>query len=421
MFNIDEIYSVSDYIKLCKNAIEKNIPQCFVQGEISNLSMPSSGHWYFSLKDKNSQVRCAFFRLNQRKIKFTPENGMSVIIRGATTLYPQRGDFQLIIQQMEPAGIGNLQLAFDQLKNKLRLEGLFDSANKKEIPSFPTKIGVISSSTGAVIKDIIKVLNSRYPLAKILLYDTVVQGENAHLKIIKALRAADQSKNCDVIILARGGGSLEDLWAFNEEELAREIYQCSTPIISSIGHETDTTIADFVSDLRAPTPSAAAMSATPDLNTILYNASKLKKYLYDSIKQSIESKKNTLELLRLRIVNPSQQLLLNAQKLDELEIRLLKQNKTLIDDNKEKLKLSFSQLLTHSQNFIKVQQNELSNYGNSLNLLSPLNTLSRGYTMTQDNRGSIITSVKRIKLNEVISTKFHDGKVTSKVVNKEDN
>ena len=421
MFNIDEIYSVSDYIKLCKNAIEKNIPQCFVEGEISNLSMPSSGHWYFSLKDKDSQVRCAFFRLNQRKIKFTPENGMSVIIRGATTLYPQRGDFQLIIQQMEPAGIGNLQLAFDQLKNKLRLEGLFDSANKKEIPSFPTKIGVISSSTGAVIKDIIKVLNSRYPLAKILLYDTVVQGENAHLKIIKALRAADRSKNCDVIILARGGGSLEDLWAFNEEELAREIYQCSTPIISSIGHETDTTIADFVSDLRAPTPSAAAMSATPDLNTILYNASKLKKYLYDSIKQSIESKKNTLELLRLRIVNPSQQLLLNAQKLDELEIRLLKQNKTLIDDNKEKLKFSFSQLLTHSQNFIKVQQNELSNYGNSLNLLSPLNTLSRGYTMTQDNRGSIITSVKRIKLNEVISTKFHDGKVTSKVVNKEDN
>ena len=421
MFNIDEIYSVSDYIKLCKSAIEKNIPQCFVEGEISNLSMPSSGHWYFSLKDKNSQVRCAFFRLNQRKIKFTPENGMSVIIRGATTLYPQRGDFQLIIQQMEPAGIGNLQLAFDQLKNKLRLEGLFDSANKKEIPSFPTKIGVISSSTGAVIKDIIKVLNSRYPLAKILLYDTVVQGENAHLKIIKALRAADRSKNCDVIILARGGGSLEDLWAFNEEELAREIYQCSTPIISSIGHETDTTIADFVSDFRAPTPSAAAMSATPDLNTILYNASKLKKYLYDSIKQSIESKKNTLELLRLRIVNPSQQLLLNAQKLDELEIRLLKQNKTLIDDNKEKLKLSFSQLLTHSQNFIKLRQNELSNYGNSLNLLSPLNTLSRGYTMTQDNRGSIITSVKRIKLNEVISTKFHDGKVTSKVVNKEDN
>jgi exodeoxyribonuclease VII large subunit len=421
MFNIDEIYSVSDYIKLCKNAIEKNIPQCFVQGEISNLSKPSSGHWYFTLKDKNGQVRCAFFRLNQRKIKFSPENGMSVIIRGATTLYPQRGDFQLIIQQMEPAGIGNLQLAFDQLKNKLRLEGLFDSENKKEIPLFPNKIGVISSATGAVIRDIIKVLKLRYPLAQILLYDTIVQGENAHLKIIKALKAADQSKNCDVIILARGGGSLEDLWAFNEEELAREIYKCSTPIISSIGHETDTTIADFVSDLRAPTPSAAAVSATPDLNTILYNASKLKKYLYDSIKQSIESKKTALAILKLKVVNPSQQLHLNAQKLDEYELRLLRQNKTLIDDNKEKLKLLVSQLLTHSENFIKVQQSELSNYGNSLNLLSPLNTLSRGYTMTQDKQGKIITSVKKIKTNEVIFTKFHDGKVTSKVVNKEDN
>ena len=421
MFNIEEIYSVSDYIKLCKNAIEKSIPQCFVQGEISNLSKPSSGHWYFTLKDENGQVRCAFFRLNQRKIKFSPENGMSVIIRGATTLYPQRGDFQLIIQQMDPAGIGNLQLAFDQLKNKLRLEGLFDLDNKKELPAFPNKIGVISSSTGAVIKDIIKVLKSRYPLAQILLYDTIVQGENAHLKIIKALRAADQSKNCDVLILARGGGSLEDLWAFNEEELARVIYECSTPIISSIGHETDTTIADFVADLRAPTPSAAAVSATPDLNNILYNASKLKQYLYDSITQYIESNKTTLELLKLKIIDPSQQLLLNAQKLDDFELRLLKLNQALIEENKEKLKQLFFQLLVQTENFIKIQKSDLSNYGNSLNLLSPLNTLSRGYTITQDEEGEILTSIKKINTNEVIFTKFHDGKVASKVTNKEDN
>ena len=421
MFNIEEIYSVSDYIKLCKNAIEKSIPQCFVQGEISNLSKPSSGHWYFTLKDENSQVRCAFFRLNQRRIKFSPENGMSVIIRGVTTLYPQRGDFQLIIQQMEPAGIGNLQLAFDQLKNKLRLEGLFDLDNKKELPAFPNKIGVISSSTGAVIKDIIKVLKSRYPLAQILLYDTIVQGENAHLKIIKALRAADQSKNCDVLILARGGGSLEDLWAFNEEELARVIYECSTPIISSIGHETDTTIADFVADLRAPTPSAAAVSATPDLNNILYNASKLKQYLYDSITQYIESNKTTLELLKLKIIDPSQQLLLNAQKLDDFELRLVKLNQVLIEENKEKLKQLFFQLLVQTENFIKIQKSDLSNYGNSLNLLSPLNTLSRGYTITQDEEGEILTSIKKINTNEVIFTKFHDGKVVSKVTNKEDN
>ena len=421
MFNIEEIYSVSEYLKLCKNAIEKSIPQCFVQGEISNLSRPSSGHWYFTLKDENGQVRCAFFRLNQRKIKFSPENGMSVIIRGVTTLYPQRGDFQLIIQQMEPAGIGNLQLAFDQLKNKLRLEGLFDPDNKKELPTFPNKIGVISSSTGAVIKDIIKVLKSRYPFAQILLYDTIVQGENAHLKIIKALRAADQSKNCDVLILARGGGSLEDLWAFNEEDLARVIYECSTPIISSIGHETDTTIADFVADLRAPTPSAAAVSATPDLNNILYNASKLKQYLYDSITQYIESNKATLELLKLKIINPSQQLLLNAQKLDDFELRLVKLNQALVEENKEKLKQLFFQLLVQTENFIKIQKSDLLNFGNSLNLLSPLNTLSRGYTITQDEEGEILTSIKKINTNEVIFTKFHDGKVTSKVTNKEDN
>ena len=421
MFNIDEIYSVSHFVRLCKNSIEKNIPQSFVQGEISNLSKPSSGHWYFSLKDENSQIRCAFFRLNQRKIKFTPENGMSVIIRGATTLYPQRGDFQLIVQQMEPAGVGNLQMAFDQLKNKLRLEGLFDSENKKELPAYPNKIGVISSSTGSVIRDIIEVLKSRYPLSEILLYDTIVQGENAHHKIIKALKVADEKKNCDVLILARGGGSLEDLWAFNEEELARAIFHCSTPIISSIGHETDTTIADFVADFRAPTPSAAAVSATPDVNAILYNASKLRKYLHESIKQSIESKKSSLALLKLRIIDPSQQLLLNAQKLDDLELRLIRNNKRLIEENKGKLKLLISQLINHSENFIKLQKNQLSNRGSVLSLLSPLNTLSRGYTITQSKEGEILTSHEQINTKELIITKFQDGKVTSKVVNKEDN
>ena len=421
MFNIDEIYSVSHFVRLCKNSIEKHIPQSFIQGEISNLSKPSSGHWYFSLKDENSQIRCAFFRLNQRKIQFTPENGMSVIIRGVTTLYPQRGDFQLIVQQMEPAGVGNLQLAFDQLKNKLRLEGLFDSENKKEIPAYPEKIGVISSSTGSVIRDIIEVLKSRYPLSEILLYDTIVQGENAHHKIIKALKAADDQKHCDVLILARGGGSLEDLWAFNEEELARAIFDCSTPIISSIGHETDTTIADFVADLRAPTPSAAAVSATPDVNAILYNAAKLKKYLLESIKQSVESNKYSLALLRQRIIDPSQQLLLNAQKLDDLELRLIRTNKRIIDENKRKLKLLISQLQNYSENFIKLQKNQLSNRASVLSLLSPLNTLSRGYTITQNKKGEIVTSHNQINSEEFIITQFHDGKVTSKVVNKEDN
>ena len=421
MFDIDEIYSVSNFVRLCKNSIEKHIPQSFVQGEISNLSKPSSGHWYFSLKDENSQIRCAFFRLNQRKVQFKPENGMSVIIRGVTTLYPQRGDFQLIVQQMEPAGVGNLQLAFEQLKNKLRLEGLFDSDNKKDLPIYPEKIGVISSSTGSVIRDIIEVLKSRYPLSKILLYDTIVQGENAHHKIIKAIKAADNQKTCDVLILARGGGSLEDLWAFNEEELARAIFDCSTPIISSIGHETDTTIADFVADVRAPTPSAAAVSATPDVSAILYNASKLRKYLLESIKQSVQSNKYSLALLKQRIIDPSQQLLLNAQKLDDLELRLIRTNKHLIEENKRKLKLLISQLKNYSENFIKLQKNQLTNRASVLSLLSPLNTLSRGYTITQNSKGEIVTSQTQINSEELIITQFNDGKVSSKVVNKEDN
>jgi exodeoxyribonuclease VII large subunit len=421
MFNLDEIYSVSDFVKLCRNSIEQNIPHCWVQGEISNLSRPSSGHWYFSLKDANGQIRCAFFRLSQRKIQFSPENGMSVVIRGAPTLYEQRGDFQLIVQQMEPAGVGNLQLAFDQLKNKLKTEGLFALENKKALPETPKTIGVISSSNGSVIKDIIKVLNSRYPFADILLYDTIVQGENAYKRIIKALQAADTSNRCDVIILARGGGSIEDLWAFNEEELARVIFNCKTPIISSIGHETDTTIADFVADVRAPTPSAAAVSATPDRQAIIYQASKLRKQLQDFIRRSIENRKLSLNLLQLRIIDPSQQLQRNAQKLDEYEIRLFREINILIDLNQTKLQQLNVRLRNNSENFIKEQARQLSNKVGLLNLLSPLNTLSRGYSITHNEQGKVLVSFEKINPGDLIVSQFRDGKVTSKVTKKEDN
>ena len=421
MFDLDEIYSVSDFVKLCRNSIEQNIPHCWVQGEISNLSRPSSGHWYFSLKDANGQIRCAFFRLSQRKIQFSPENGMSVVIRGAPTLYEQRGDFQLIVQQMEPAGVGNLQLAFDQLKNKLKTEGLFSLENKKALPETPKTIGVISSSNGSVIKDIIKVLNSRYPFADILLYDTIVQGENAHKRIIKALEAADTSNRCDVIILARGGGSIEDLWAFNEEELARVIFNCKTPIISSIGHETDTTIADFVADVRAPTPSAAAVSATPDRQSIIYQASKLRKQLQDFISRSIENRKLSLNLLQLRIIDPSQQLQRNAQKLDEYEIRLFREINTLIDLNQTKLQQLNVRVHNNSENFIKEQARQLSNKVDLLNLLSPLNTLSRGYSITHNEQGKVLVSFEKINPGDLIVSQFLDGKVTSKVTKKEDN
>jgi len=421
MFNLDEVYSVSDFLNLCRNSVEQNIPHCWVQGEISNLSKPTSGHWYFSLKDSKGQIRCAFFRLNQRKIQFSPENGMSVVIRGAPTLYELRGDFQLIVQQMEPAGIGNLQIAFDQLKNKLRAEGLFDTQNKKNLPVSPKTIGVISSSSGSVIRDIIHVLKTRYPFSNILLYDTIVQGENAYKKIIKALRIADSDKRCDVLILARGGGSMEDLWSFNEEELAREIFACTTPIISSIGHETDTTIADFVADVRAPTPSAAAVIATPDRLAIINQATKLRKQLLDSVNQSLDKIKLSLDLLQVRIINPSQQLQRNAQKLDEYEFRLVRQIKNAHQLYRSQLQQLNIRLRNNAEYFLKDQANQFSNKVNRLNLLSPLNTLSRGYSITHDKDGKVLLSSKKINLGDLISSQLHDGKVTSKVLKKEDN
>jgi len=421
MFNIDEIYTVTDFLKLCRNSIEKSVPHCFIEGEISNLSKPSSGHWYFSLKDSKGQIKCAFFRMSQRKIQFNPENGMSVIIRGAPTLYEQRGDFQLIVQQMEPAGVGNLQLAFDQLKTKLRMEGLFEPGKKKNLPLNPKTIGVISSSSGSVIMDIIKVLKTRYPFAEVLLYDTPVQGENAYKSIINALESADRQKKCDVLILARGGGSLEDLWAFNEEELARAIFNCSTPIISSIGHETDTTIADFVADFRAPTPSSAAVSATPDRNTLIYKASIFRKELRDLMNQSLQKMQISLNVLRVKIIDPSQQLMMNAQKLDDYELRLFSISNNIMEKNKFELNQKINHLNNQFEYFIRDQKNKLSNKASLLNLLSPLNTLSRGYTITQDDKEKVIASLKKINSGDSIITRFHDGKVISKVTKKEDN
>jgi len=421
MFNLDEVYSVSDFLNLCRNSVEQNIPHCWVQGEISNLSRPSSGHWYFSLKDSKGQIRCAFFRLNQRKVQFSPENGMSVVIRGAPTLYELRGDFQLIVQQMEPAGIGNLQIAFDQLKNKLRAEGLFDVQNKKNLPVSPKTIGVISSSSGAVIRDIIHVLKTRYPFSNILLYDTIVQGEDAYKKIIKALRIADSNKRCDVLILARGGGSMEDLWSFNEEELVREIFACTTPIISSIGHETDTTIADFVADVRAPTPSAAAVIATPDRLAIINQATKLRKQLQDSVNQSLDKIKLSLDLLQVRIIDPSQQLQRNAQKLDEYDFRLFRQIKRAHQLYRSQLQQINIRLRNNAEYFLKDQANQFGDKVNRLNLQSPLDTLSRGYSITHDKDGKVLLSSKKINLGDLIKSQLHDGKVTSKVLKKEDN
>ncbi len=460
MFNIDEIYTVSDFLSLCNKTIENNIPTCWLQGEISNLSRPTSGHWYFSLKDSRGQIRCALFRLNQRNIKFNPENGLEVLVRAAPTLYEARGDFQLIIQHVEPVGVGNLQLAFEQLKTKLKDEGLFDAQYKKPLPAKVNTIGVISSSNGAVIRDIIKVLNKRYPFAEVLLFDTVVQGEGSAEKIAYAIAAADQSKQCDVLIVARGGGSLEDLWAFNEEVLARAIFAAKTPIISAVGHETDTTIADFVADIRAPTPSAAAMLATPDRLELLNKLNKLNNNLTRLSQQVLERYQSQLQQLSLSTPNLTRQLNLFSQRLDGLNTHLNYQMKSLVSLNQSKISTLFEQLkqyspsakISHNQqlnylaktqlkqsiqrlviqhkntlnglherleksinNTLDWQKNKLSQHALGLNHLSPLNTLSRGYSISTMQDNQVLHSTADVKIGETMTTLLSDGKIYSQV------
>jgi exodeoxyribonuclease VII large subunit len=461
MFNLDEIYTVSDFLSLCNKTVENNIPTCWLQGEISNLSRPASGHWYFSLKDSRGQVRCALFRLNQRHIKFTPENGLEVLVRAAPTLYETRGDFQLIIQHVEPVGVGNLNLAFEQLKNKLSDEGLFDSAHKKSLPDIVKIIGVISSSTGAVIQDIIRVLNKRYPFAHILLFDSIVQGKGAFEKIGRAIIAADNSRRCDVLIVARGGGSLEDLWAFNEESLARIIYNTKTPIVSAIGHETDTTIADFVADASAPTPSAAAMLVTPDKLELYSRVTKLSLLLRQQTIQNQQRKQTSLDQLKLRINTPDRQINHLSQQLDYLSHRLNNIVTSHVETQAFKLSALFSNLKQHSpreqirhsiainqlsanrldkqifqtinnykqtlvqlnirlrnasSQLIEQQKHHLASHAHALGHLSPLSTLSRGYSITTtENENQVLTSITNTQPGQIIKTRLGDGVIHSKV------
>ena len=460
MFNLDEIYTVSSFLSLCNKTVEDNIPTCWLQGEISNLVRPSSGHWYFSLKDNKAQIRCALFRLNQRNIKFTPENGMEVLVRAAPTLYEARGDFQLIVKQVEPVGVGNLNLAFEQLKNKLAEEGLFDPSHKKPLPSHVNTIGVISSSTGAVIQDIIKVLSKRYPFTHILLFDSLVQGQSAAEKIGQAIAAADNTERCDVLIVARGGGSLEDLWPFNEESVARIIYHAKTPIISAIGHETDTTIADFVADMRAPTPSAAAMLATPDRLELLSQVAKLSTQLHQQAWQNQQHKQAYLDQLKLRITSPERQVNYLSQQLDFLSHRLESSATRMINTQAYKLTTLFSNLKQHSPKvqikhantlnqlsknrlnqqitqlisankkalielnhrlknaviqLVNQQKNQLANHAHALGHLSPLSTLSRGYSITIGANQKLLTSVNLIQTKQLIQTRLSDGVIYSKV------
>lgn len=441
-----DIYSVSRLNAEIRAVLEGSFPLLWVEGEISNLSTPRSGHSYFSLKDSHAQVRCALFRGKRQLLRFQPDDGDQVLIRARISLYEARGDFQLIVEHMESAGAGALQRAFDELKAKLDKEGLFDTNRKKPLPAYPRRIGVITSATGAAVRDILQVLQRRFPALPVLIYPVPVQGQNASREIIQALKLADQRQDCDLLILARGGGSLEDLAAFNDENLARTIAALKTPIISAIGHEIDFTIADFVADRRAPTPSAAAELATIDQQVLLDSLQQQRKRLLRSIRQQLHQEKTLLTHLvqKLRLLHPRGKLEQQQQRLDELSSKLEQRFGSLLSSHEHMLdKLSarlnqYSPLhrLQHmsarlntsrqrlgylSQTLLSKKQLRLSALSRELNAISPLQTLGRGYSITQVvATGEILRSSKQVQAGDEITTRLMDGELVSNVTRRVD-
>jgi exodeoxyribonuclease VII large subunit len=319
-----DVYSVSRLNKEVRLLLESGMPLLWLEGELSNFAAPSSGHWYFSLKDSGAQVRCAMWRMRNQQVRFRPKDGVAVLVRARVGLYEPRGEYQLLVEHMEEAGEGALKREFDKLKAKLAAEGLFAVERKRALPAVPRRIGVVTSPTGAAIHDILRVLRARFPVAAVLLYPTAVQGAAAVPEIVRAIEAASRRGECDVLIVARGGGSLEDLWCFNDERVARAIAACRVPTVSGVGHEVDVTIADFVADLRAPTPSAAALAATPDKSAWLETLASLLTRFGAAMGRDLRARLLALGALtqRMQISHPGARLMQHAQRLDDLDQRL---------------------------------------------------------------------------------------------------
>ncbi|MFZ0219805.1 MAG: exodeoxyribonuclease VII large subunit [Candidatus Aquirickettsiella sp.] len=390
----ETIYSISELNQMVQDLLEDAFLSIWVEGEISNFASPSSGHWYFSLKDKNAQVRCALFNGRQRYKDTQPKNGMQILARVKISLYPLRGEFQLIIEHFESAGEGALRKAFEKLKNQLATEGLFDPQHKKTLPKFPDTIGVISSETGAALRDICIVLKERFPAINIIVYPSLVQGKNASAQIVQQIKTANQRMECDVLILARGGGSLEDLWPFNEENVARAIFKSKLPLISAIGHETDFTIADFVADKRAATPTMAAQLASPDGNEYQQQLEKTYQRLIKSILYILKSYQQNLANLTKRLRHPRQRLQDEFQHCDELTQRLNLSIKT--------------QLQMHQQKLLGLSR--------TLQAVSPLASLARGYAIVSDATSKkILRNSKGIKSGQQIITKLAKGELLCEV------
>ncbi len=435
-----DVYSVSRLNREARTVLEGSFPLLWIEGEISNLAKPTSGHLYFSLKDANAQVRCAMFRSRNTYLRFIPENGQQVLARARISLYEGRGEFQLIVDHMEEAGDGLLRRRFEELKQQLANEGLFDLARKRALPKLPRRIGVITSPTGAAVRDVLSVLKRRFPSIPVLIYPVPVQGQDAAPRIAAALRTASLGAECDVLILARGGGSLEDLWAFNEDVVARAVAGCTIPVVAGIGHEIDFTIADFVADLRAPTPSAAAEAVTPDIGDWHARFTALAGQLRQCWERRLRQGNQRLDWLmaRLRLQHPGVRLRQQAQRLDELENRLLRDwvhrlrhhrasleqlqealkrhaptvrlgaTRSRTDELQRRLRAALDHELTR-------QQQRLGSLGRALDTVSPLATLQRGYAIVRTEDGRIVRSARQVQIGTRVETRLSKGVLVSTV------
>ncbi|MBE6503086.1 MAG: exodeoxyribonuclease VII large subunit [Methanobrevibacter sp.] len=400
-----------------KMKFDVNLKNIYVKGEISNYKTYSSGHSYFTLKDKKSQISGVMFKYNKRSLKFEPKDGMKVIIKGKIEVYEKDGKYQLYATRITEDGIGELHIAFEQLKKKLKKEGLFDDVHKKQIPAFPRKIGVVTASTGAAIKDIITTIKRRYPYCEILVFSTLVQGDQAAPQIIRQIRHA-QEYDLDTLIVGRGGGSIEDLWPFNEESVARKIYACKIPIISAVGHEIDYTISDFVADLRAPTPTAAAELAVPELKEIKNTIKQIDEKLIKTMENRIAHNKNRLDYIAKKQIfkNPESIYEIKEMHLDNLINKIEFTSKNIITKNKNQLQqLKNSFILKNPNEIIKRKKESYYRNIDKLEVLNPLLTLKRGYSIAEKD-GEIISSVDDVKVGDEVKIKLDDGTINTKVI-----
>jgi exodeoxyribonuclease VII large subunit len=412
------VYTPSELNHEARLHLEAGFGRIWLEGEISNLSRPPSGHLYFSLKDDKAQIQCAFFRSGQAGIGFRPENGMQVQARGKVSIYEARGSYQLIVETLEEAGQGRLRAAFEALKKKLQEEGLFDPERKRPLPAYPARIAVVTSPGGAVIRDILNVLKRRWPLAAVRLYPVPVQGEEAPAAIVKALAAANRHGWAESIILCRGGGSLEDLHAFNEESVARAVAASELPVVSAVGHETDFSISDFVADLRAPTPSAAAELVTPDGPALRRSFANLEAQLLRRVQSRLQAlaQRHDLAGRRLARQHPGRRLDEQRKQLDRLSSRLKVATGRLLTQHRPRLEQARSRLANTRHRVVQDRRARLGELARTLHAVSPLPTLERGYAIVTDTEtGRVLDSVAGIRPRQGIATQLKDGRIHATV------